>query len=128
MKFFKLFNILMACSPLKCPFLSLRVSNLPPCDLQKLKKLKNLQIFQKFYERIKTFASVPRTHNLNFTRIRLLVIVLHAFKQRTGLYNTRIIFGHFEILVSKPNIQEGSYRLNMKSLRCCTGDLSAFNF
>ena len=70
----------MACSPLKCPFLSLRVSNPPPCDLQKLKKLKNFQIFQK------TVASVPRTHNLNFTEIRLLIIVLHASKQWTGLY------------------------------------------
>ena len=34
----------MACSPSKFPFLSLYVSNPPPCDLQ---KLKNFQIFEK---------------------------------------------------------------------------------
>src|SRR6185437_6215580 len=52
----------MACSPLKCPFLSLPVSNLPPCDLQ---KLKNFQIFEKSLK---------------------CIIVLHASKQWTGLY------------------------------------------
>ena len=36
----------MACSPLKCPFLSLHVFNPPPYDLQKLKKLKNFQKFE----------------------------------------------------------------------------------
>ena len=36
----------MACSLSKCPFLSLRVSNPPPCDLQKLKKLKIFKILK----------------------------------------------------------------------------------
>src|SRR6185437_13497908 len=76
-------NFLMACSLLKCPFLSLHVSNPPPCDLQ---MLKNYKMFENFENCIKTFALVPRTPDLNFTRIRLLVIVLHASKQWTGLY------------------------------------------
>src|SRR2546421_2175833 len=73
----------MACSPFKFPFFSFHVSDLPLCDLQ---KLKIFQIFQKFEKCIKKFSSVPRTPNLNFTRIQLLIIVLHAFKQWTGLY------------------------------------------